>query len=278
MGAYARSPGREDRRRLDTVYFLSDYGLSDEFVGVVKAVVRGLAPHVDVIDLTHQVPPQDVAAGAAALARAAAYLTTGVTLAVVDPGVGTGRRCVAVEVDGDRFLVGPDNGVLYPALVALGGGRRAVSLTSERHHLPTPGPTFAGRDVMAPAAAHLCAGVELSELGEAVDPAGLVSLPAFGRTVEEGRVRCRVSWVDRFGNAQLSADAGDGDSLGRAVVVRAGTTRTPARRVSAFAELGPDEVGLLVDSSGQLAVVVNRASAAARLRLSVGDELVIESR
>src|SRR5438128_7696343 len=127
--------------RLDTVSFLSDYGLADEFVGVVKAVIRTIAPHAVVIDITHDIPPHDVSAGALLLARSVQYLPSGVVLAVVDPGVGTDRRAVAVEVDdadGPTAFVGPDNGLLAPAVAMAGGATRAVSLTNETYQLPAP--------------------------------------------------------------------------------------------------------------------------------------------
>src|SRR5688500_9872586 len=154
----------------DTITFLSDFGHDDEFVGVVKSVIREIAPHVTVIDLTHHIPPFDVRAGSLALARAAQYVPKGVILAVVDPGVGTARRAVAVEVaGGDGVFVGPENGVRPSALAMTGGAERALELTNEIYHLPAPGPTFAGRDIFGPAAAHLAAGVPLSELGDPVD-------------------------------------------------------------------------------------------------------------
>src|SRR3954470_24063765 len=157
--------------RFTTVSFLSDYGLADEFVGVVHSVIRSVAPAAAVIDVTHQAPRHDVRAGRLALVRAVQYLRAGVVLAVVDPGVGTERRAVAVEVaDGESVFVGPDNGLLASAVSMVGGATRAVELTNADYQLPAPGPTFAGRDVFAPAAAHLCNGVALSELGPDVDP------------------------------------------------------------------------------------------------------------
>src|SRR5438270_9061425 len=145
-------------RTYDTVSFLSDYGSVDEFVGVCKAVIRNIAPHAAVIDLTHEIAPHDLRAGGLALARCSQYLPSGVVLAVVDPGVGTDRRAVAVEVaGGEGVFVGPDNGLLASAVAMTGGATRAVSLTNPDYQLDAPGPTFAGRDVFAPAAAHLCA-------------------------------------------------------------------------------------------------------------------------
>ena len=270
----------------ETVSFLSDYGLDDEFVGVVKAVIRGLAPAVTVIDITHRVPPHDVRAGGLVLARTVQYLPPGVVLAVVDPGVATERKAVAVEVggpDGDAgdaprsVLVGPDNGLLAPAVALAGGARRAVALTNDDFHLPAPGPTFAGRDVFAPVAAHLCTGVELDELGEPVDPNLLVPgiLPL--SRVEEGGVDSEVLWVDRFGNAQLNVDPTEIEDLGSPMVLRMGERSRTAVRASAFAELGPGQVGLIVDSYGLLAVALDRRSAAEELRLGPGDAVRIEA-
>jgi S-adenosylmethionine hydrolase len=273
--------------RFDTVSFLSDYGLEDEFVGVVKAVIRSIAPHVTVIDITHQIPPHDLRAGALALARSIQYLPTGVVLAVVDPGVGTDRRALAVEVGGSdqdgelgaeaAVLIGPDNGLLASAVALAGGARRAVALTNPAYHLDAPGPTFAGRDVFAPAAAHLCLGVELEELGDPVDPYSLIPgiLPL--SRAEEGTVIGEVLWVDRFGNAQLNVGPDEVEAMGDRVLLRIGE-RSPrlALRVGSFSELKSGQVGLLVDSYGLLAVTLNRRSAAEELRLGAGDPVTLE--
>jgi S-adenosylmethionine hydrolase len=266
-------------RTHDTISFLSDYGSADEFVGVVKSVCRSIAPHAQVIDITHEIPAHDIRAGALALARCVQYLAPGVLLAVVDPGVGTDRRAIAVEVgdgEGEAFLVGPDNGLLASAVAIAGGARRAFELTTEKYQLPAPGATFAGRDVFAPAAAHLCNGVDLSELGEEVDPFGLrpgvVPLPQW----EDGRLRAEVLWVDRFGNAQLNADPSDIERLGERVTVRAGDLVRTAVRVRAYAELKQGELGLVVDSYGMLALALDQRSAATELRLGAGTGIILE--
>src|SRR5262245_27042903 len=161
--------------RYDTISFLSDYGRVDEFVGVVHSVIRSIAPHATVVDLTHDIPAYDVRAGGLALARSAAYLCPGVVVAVVDPGVGGPRRAVAVEVgEGSSVLVGPDNGLLAPAVALCGGAEWVVSLENPDYQLEAPGATFAGRDVFAPAAAHLANGVPLLELGPALEPSALL--------------------------------------------------------------------------------------------------------
>src|SRR6476646_5136864 len=204
-------------RRYDTVSFLSDYGLVDEFVGVVKSVIRSIAPPVTVIDITHQVPAHDVRAGSLTLVRAVQYLAPGVVLAVVDPGVGSERRAVAVEVaEAEAVFVGPDNGLLASAVSMTGGATRAVSLTNDAYHLPSPGPTFAGRDIFAPAAANL------AELGELIDPVTLLPGVLPVSTVEDGVLRTEVLWVDNFGNVQLNVGPEEIDHLGERIRLRIG--------------------------------------------------------
>jgi S-adenosylmethionine hydrolase len=275
------------------VFFLSDYGTADEFVGVVHAVLHDLAPLVPVIDLSHQVPPFDVAAGSALLQRSAPFLGAGVVLAVVDPGVGTSRRAVAIETTpagGPTWLVGPDNGLLVATAELLGGAEAAIALTPEGRAWPGSGrvtegsgPTFDGRDVFAPAAAHLVRGGDPSVLGPAIDPGSLTPGPdpptaaVDGGGAGEGwAVTTSVASVDRFGNLQLgirprlleesglfvgpvevTVSTGPGPGPGPGPV--------PARRVVAFGELAEGELGLVADASGRVALVLDRDSAAARL-------------
>ncbi len=262
----------------DTVWFLSDYGLDDEFVGVVKAVIRAVAPSTTVIDITHGIPAHDVRAGSLALARSTQYLSPGVVLAVVDPGVGSDRRAVAVEVgDEERaVLVGPDNGLLAPAAAMAGGARRVVELTNAEYHLPAPGPTFAGRDVFGPVAAHLCAGVEIDQLGDPVDPLSLLPGVVPLSRQEDGTVVGEVLWVDRFGNAQLNVDPDDLAGMDDHLSLRIGDRTRTAVRVSTFSELRPGQVGLVVDSYGLIAVVLQKRSAAQELRLAAGDGVTLE--
>ena len=271
--------------RFDTVSFLTDYGLADEFVGVVKAVIRDLAPHVGVIDLTHDIAPFDVRAGALALARCIGYVPRGVVLAIVDPGVGHDRRAVAIEVaGGEGVVIGPDNGLLAPAVAMAGGAERAFELTNPEYQLAAPGATFAGRDMFAPAAAHVCNGVDLAELGPEVDPVlllpGTVPLP---RPDGDGLV-AEVLWVDRFGNCQLNVGPDDLPShWGTALQLRFGADDPQgpsvrrASRATSFAELAGGAAGLVLDSYGMLAVCLDQRSAAAELGLAAGDQVTIVS-
>ena len=261
-------------RRYDTVSLLTDYGLTDEFVGVVKSVIRDIAPHVVTIDLTHNVPPFDVRAGGLALARCIPYVASGIVVAVVDPGVATDRAAVAIEVaQGEGVLIGPDNGLLAPAVALTGGAERAVALTNPEYQLPAPGRTFAGRDVFAPAAAHLANGLDLTDLGALLDLDLLTPAVVPLTRVEGDVVVGEVLWVDHFGNAQLNVDPDEIVALGDRIALRVGSTRRVARRVDAFAALGPGELGLVVDSYGLLALCLDQRSAADELQIAASSEV-----
>ncbi len=264
--------------RYSTVSFLSDFGHADEFVGVVHSVVRSIAPDVAVVDITHGIARHDVRAGALALARSVQYLCPGVVLAVVDPGVGSERRAVAIEVGGGAsVLVGPDNGLLASAVAMVGGADRAAELANPEYQLPRIGSTFDGRDVFGPAAAHIAAGVDLAELGPAVDPAVLRPglLPIIG--VEDGVLVVEVLWTDHYGNVQLNIGPEDLTEWGDPVtVVVAGTRRETVARRQAYGEIGVGEVGAVIDSSGLVSLAVNGGSAAEYLGVNAGEEVRIE--
>jgi hypothetical protein len=229
-----------------------------------------------VIDLTHAVPRQDVLRGAVELARAVPYMPAdAVYVAIVDPGVGSDRRALAASA-GASLLVGPDNGVLSLAWDALGGIDEAVEIESPDVVLAPVSRTFHGRDVFAPAAAHLAAGRALSDLGSSIDPSSLERLDVPGPMVAPGAVGARVTTTDGFGNVQLNATELDlhaaGVAGGRVLVVNG--RRLP--RAGTFAELPEREPGLIVDSDGHLAIVVNQGNAAAMLGLAAGDAVVVE--
>jgi len=262
--------------RFDTISFLTDYGTTDEFVGVVHSVIRQIAPEVAVIDISHHVPAHDVRSGGLTLARAAQYLAPGVVLAVVDPGVATARRAIAVEVgDGASILVGPDNGLLAPAVAMVGGATRAVELANPAYHLGAPGPTFAGRDIFGPVAAHLCNGVDLLDLGPEVDTAGLMPGMIPITRDEDGVLAAEVLWTDTFGNLQLNVDPAEIASYGDRIELRFdGKVRTGVRHTT-YAEVPVGEVGLVIDSYGLVSIAIDRASAADELGIATGDEVVL---
>lgn len=261
-----------------TITFISDYGLTDPFVGICHAVMARIAPHVQVIDLTHGVTRHDVTGGALALADCAPYLPRGVHLAVVDPGVGTERRAVALTA-GQHVLVGPDNGLLLPAAERLGGVDGAWELVTPAYRLEPLSATFHGRDVFAPAAAHLARGVPPTELGPARDPVGLTRLDLPGARRDEGRLEAAVVGVDGFGNVALSALGEDlaavGLDAGDTVAVEVGGGSTTATVARAFADVPDDVLALLVDSTGRVALAVNGGDAARLLDAHPGSAVAI---
>lgn len=267
-------------QRYDTISFLSDYGLRDEFVGIVKCVIAEIAPHARVIDLTHDIAPFDVRAGSLAIARCISYVPSGIVLAVVDPGVGTSRRAVAVSVGNGRgVLIGPDNGLLSMGTALAGGADAAVVLNNPEYQLGAPGATFAGRDIFAPAAAHLCNGVPFGELGEAIDANLLLpGVVPLSRTEADGIV-AEITWVDRYGNCQLNVGPEEVAMLGKKLSVTFTTvagervTRSAAV-VDNFSAIGGG-IGLVIDSFGMLAICVDRGSAADELAITVGDAVTL---
>lgn len=257
-----------------TIVFLSDYGLADGFVGVCHGVIARIAPDARIIDLTHQIIRQDVLGGAIVLARSTRFMPDDVVyLAVVDPGVGSERRPIAVETRAGAVLVGPDNGVLSMTWAELGGAERAAGISAPDVLLHPVSRTFHGRDVFAPAAAHLSAGLALEDLGPpvALEDLHVVDLPA--PMVTPGSVGARVVAVDGFGNVQLNVTAAELEAAGLGPTLAIGTRDVP--RVATFAEVPLGGCGAIVDSQGYLALVVNRGSAAQLLGLSAGDPVVL---
>jgi S-adenosylmethionine hydrolase len=248
----------------------TDYGRSDGFAAALHGVIARIAPTVRVIDVTHDVPPRDIARGAAVLAQTVADLPVSVHVAVVDPGVGTLRRAVAVATPAG-MLVGPDNGLLLPAAEVLGGVTDAVELTKPDWHRETVSATFHGRDIFAPVAARLATGAALREAGSPVVPGDLVRLAPPIVELGGGYLEAEVLTVDRFGNVQLAASAGDLTRLGENLVV--GGLR--AVRVATFGDAPPGSLIVFGDSAGHAAVAINGGRAVAALGIEPGDVLRI---
>ncbi len=257
----------------DCLSFLTDYGLDDGFVAACHGVAATIAPSVRIIDITHLVPPGDVRRGAAVLAQTMPYLPRGVHVAVVDPGVGTARRGVAVAV-GESILVGPDNGVLSWAVARAGGATSAHHLTNGELWLHPLSQTFHGRDIFMPVAAHLATGTDLSAVGAQIDVADLVTLPAPTSRVHDGEAEGEVMSVNRFGNVQLSITASDADRLGigfgSSLVVRCGRRQLTVPYLETFAAVAPGEIVAFTDSAGLISIAVNAGDAAQQLGLPPG--------
>ncbi len=258
------------------VCFLSDFGLADDFVGTCKGVMLGVAPGLTIVDLTHDVPGFAVKAGAEILEHATRYMPTdSVYLAIVDPGVGTKRQALALRTDRDALLVGPDNGLLVRAAESLGGIAETVVLDNPGYHVHPVSNTFHGRDVFAPAAAHLAAGTALAQLGKSVAPASLVRLEGSedygnsGETLEAGIIS-----IDRFGNARLSLAYEDlGLKYGDWLRIDAGDGQMSVRYVETFGSSKAGELMLVPDSHWRLSLSINRGNASQALALKLGDRV-----
>jgi len=263
------------------ISFISDFGTEDEFVGVVHGVIARIAPEVRVIDVTHGIAAGNIRAGALALTRAIQYLPQGVVLAVVDPGVGTERRPIVVET-GWGLFVGPDNGLLSPAVAMVGGASGAHVISNPDLVIPSAGSTFDGRDRFGPAAAALASGqVTIADVGPSVDPAALtptmLPLPSADGTSVSGT----TWWVDHFGNAQTNIGpddiAGLGISVGDTVTVRLGPTHHELRYVRAYGEVEAGEGMLIVDSQGLIAISVRESRADQRYHLDEGRSVIVQA-
>ena len=261
------------------IVFLTDYGRSDAFVGICHGVMARVAPDARVIDLTHAVPRQDVLRGAMDLARAVPYMPAdAVYAAVVDPGVGSDRRAVAATA-GASLLVGPDNGVLSIAWDALGGLSDAVEITNPDVVLSPVSRTFHGRDVFAPAAAHLALGVPLTELGPPIDPDALARLDLPQPEVGTTRIHCTVLAIDRFGNVQLNLDRSHLDQAGvlpgTRVELQIGHERYYAVAARTFADARPGDIILYEDAYRNLSIAISGGNAAAMFGIRAGQDLRI---
>ena len=263
------------------IVFLTDYGLTDEFVGTCHGVIARIAPDARVIDLTHSIRPQDVTGAALLLAQSIRFMPEdAVYLVVVDPSVGTSRRPVAIETRSGVLMVGPDNGLLSVAWAEMDGPSRAVEITSERIVLSPVSSTFHGRDVFAPAAAHLSTGTAFEELGPSIDPETLVTLDMPTPEILDGEIRCQVMAIDRFGNVQIPVQPQELERVGLdslELEIETGNGPFNARRVTTFDEVTEGDLAVFVDSRGWMAVAVNRGSAAESLGLEVGDPVSLRN-
>ncbi len=254
------------------ISLLTDFGLQDPYVGIMKGVIHTLSPQAQLIDLSHGIPPQDVAAARFALMTAYPYLPLGtIHLAVVDPGVGSSRRAVAIQTP-EGYWVGPDNG-LFSGVLAQSPALAAVHLTNPSYwRTPSPSRTFHGRDIFAPVAAHLANGIPLAALGDPINPAELVRLDWPQPQEESDGWRGVIQAIDHFGNgiSTLPGQILEGHSW--RVSIKG--TRIPAAPTFASSSVG--ELLALVGSSGWLEIAQNQGNASRTLDLKVGDEIRVE--
>lgn len=264
------------------ITFLSDFGLQDAFVGTCHGVMKRIAPDAQIIDITHGIPPQQVLQGALILGNTLPYMPQGVHLAVVDPGVGSHRRALAVRTGDGGLLVGPDNGLLLVAGDALGGVAEAHELTNPEYALDSVSRTFHGRDLFAPAAAHLALGVEPAQLGPPIDPQALVRLDLPEPEVGQNRIRATVLYVDHFGNMQLNLKRAHLENAGVlpgvTVELELALERYYAVAARTFADARPGDIILYEDSFANVAIAISGGSAAELFGAGAADEVRIHLR
>ncbi len=263
------------------ISFLSDFGRADEFVGVVHGVIARIAPEVRIVDVGHDFPRGEVRAAALGLLRAIQYLPQGVALAVVDPGVGTERRALAARTEWGT-MIGPDNGLLAPAVAMVGGADLIVAIENPELRLPTEGATFAGRDVFAPAAAVVASGqATVEQLGPEVDPDTVVPLMLPLVEHDAATLHGEILWIDHFGNAQTNVSPADLDAAGVTpgsdVVVGIGSVEYRLAWVAAYGQVEAGEGLLHVDSYGQIALAVREGRADDAFPIAVGTTLTMRA-
>lgn len=262
------------------ITFLSDYGLQDEFVGVCHGVIARIAPGARIVDIHHNILRQDIRHGAIVLRQTMPYMPEGVHLAVVDPTVGSSRRAVAIEAGSGAVFVGPDNGLLIPAVESRGGVARAYDISREEFMLLPVSRTFQGRDVFAPAAAHVARGVDPAELGDQVPDADLARLEIPEAWVHDDHLHAEVLQIDRFGNLQLNCgllqleDVGLG-TQGATLEVRLEGHRLAVPLGRTFADVDAGAYVLVEDSYDHLSLAINKGDAAARLRARSGSTAIV---
>ena len=264
------------------ITFLSDFGLQDDFVGTCHGVIKTIAPDTEIIDITHGVPPQQVLQGALVLCNTLPYMPVGVHLAVVDPGVGSHRRPLALRTVDGRFLVGPDNGLLLPAADTVGGVEEAHELANPKYALDSVSRTFHGRDLFSPAAAHLSLGVAIGDLGPPIDPQALVRLDVPAPELGQNRIRATVLYVDHFGNMQLNLKRRHLEEVGVlpgvTVELELALERFYATAARTFADARAGDIILYEDSYGNIAIAISGGSAAALFGSGADDEVRIHLR
>ena len=248
------------------VTFLTDFGLGDDFVGTCHGVMKRIAPEVEIIDITHGIEPQGVLQGALVLANTLPYLPEGVHLAVVDPGVGSSRRAIALRSGDGRLFIGPDNGLLVPAAEKLGGIDAAFEVTNRKYALEPISATFHGRDIFSPAAAHLASGVAIEELGPAIEASSLQLLDVPQPEVTDRRIRACCVYIDRFGNMQLNVTRHHLQQLGiepgKQVELELASEQYYAIAARTFADARGGEIILYEDAYENIAIAISGGSAA----------------
>jgi len=261
------------------ITFLTDFGLEDDFVGTCHGVMKRIAPDAEIIDITHGIAPRQVLQGALTLANTLPYMPSGVHLAVVDPGVGSARRALALRDGEGRIHVGPDNGLLIPAVDKLGGIAEAHELTNPEYALESVSRTFHGRDLFSPAAAHLALGVPIAELGPPIAPDALARLDIPRPEIGTSRIHATVLSIDRFGNMQLNLNRNHLEEAaivpGTRLELELGAERYYAVAARTFADARRGEIILYEDAYRNVAIAISGGNAAEMFAAREGQDVRI---
>ena len=258
---------------MNLITFTSDFGIKDEWVAVVKGVIKNIAPDAKIVDISHEIQSFNVFKGALVLQRAVKQIKAKVHLAVVDPGVGTRRRAVAIETKRGDILIGPDNGLLMPAVKEL-GFKKAVNITNKKLFLPTVSSTFHARDIFAPVSAHLLKNGDIKVAGREINKMMLEKLDIKPVKKQGNKIILSVIENDKFGTARLNLPAEKLKQYklkqGKTYSVEINGSLFDLKFINVFGELDTLEAALIVDSSDQLSIAINRGKASDILNLKPG--------
>ncbi len=261
------------------ISFASDFGISDGSVGVVKGVINRIDPELKINDISHDIPPQNIKYGSLLLMRAIQYIPRGILLAVVDPGVGTERKPVAVQTEWG-IMVGPDNGLLNLACATVGGAEKAYLLENEEWIIPSVSNTFHGRDIFSPFAAGLASGqLSIEDCGNEVDLMNLQQYLMPLTEDDENQLNGEVMWVDHFGNCQTNISPEElnniGKDVGDVISIKLKDNEIKMTWVNNFQENGINQVGIIVDSWGMISIFAKNNNAAEILQIKDGEKINI---
>ena len=265
------------------ISLLTDFGLRDPSAAILHGVVLSIVPDARIVDISHEVRKYAIRDGALLLWCALPYLPVGFHVAVVDPGVGTDRVPIGLATKRGDVLVGPDNGLLVGAAERLGGITAAHALEAAEYRLPVVSTSFHGRDIFAPAAAHLARGVELAALGRAVDPGSLVPSPIRDAEAADDELRSSVVYVDTFGNVKLAGLRADLEAAlgplrpGDSLMVTIGDNPIATTWQATFGDVAAGETLLYEDSYGRICLAGSQSDAAAKHGI-VEDQVVVVRR
>jgi S-adenosylmethionine hydrolase len=262
------------------ISFASDFGISDGSVGVVKGVINRIDPDLRINDISHDIPPQNIKYGSLLLMRAIQYIPPGVLLAVVDPGVGTERKPVAIQTEWG-IMVGPDNGLLNLACATVGGAKKAYLLENEDWIIPSEGNTFHARDIFSPFAAGLASSqLSIEQCGEEVDLMNLQQYLIPLTEKNDNEVKGEVMWIDHYGNCQTNISPEElsdlGKNIGDVVSLNIKNQEIKTTWVGNYQGDGVSEVGIVTDSWGMISIFSRNKNAEKILDIQDGEKVTFK--